>query len=273
MIGKLRFSVKKNGVMNMRLVRFKKDEYFAYGVLEENLIHEISGSIFGDFTKTGATYKLEAVKILTPCEPTKIFCVGLNYLSHIKELGLDIPKKPASFMKPLSSVINPGENIIIPEVAERVDYEGEMAVVIKDRIKDVSREEALDHILGVTAFNDVTERILSYTPQLVTYSKAFDTFTSFGSFIDTDVNPANLTVRTYLNGEKVQEGNTSELLFSAAHIISFFSQCMTLFPGDIIATGTPEHVLGMKDGDKIEIEINSEDFRLVNYVLDAKRHK
>jgi 2-keto-4-pentenoate hydratase/2-oxohepta-3-ene-1,7-dioic acid hydratase in catechol pathway len=257
----------------MRLVRFKQDEYFAYGVLEKNLIHEISGSIFGDFTKTGATYKFEAVKILTPCEPTKIFCVGLNYLAHIKELGLDVPKKPANFMKPLSSVINPGENIVIPKVAERVDYEGEMAVVIKDRIKDVSAEEALNHILGVTAFNDVTERILSYTPQLVTYSKAFDTFTSFGPFIDTGINPANLTLRTYRNGEKVQEGNSSKLLFSAAEIVSFFSQGITLFPGDIIATGTPEHVLGMEDGDKIEIEINSEDFRLVNYVYDPKLHK
>jgi 2-keto-4-pentenoate hydratase/2-oxohepta-3-ene-1,7-dioic acid hydratase in catechol pathway len=259
--------------MTVRLVRLRQDNYLAYGVLEKDLIHEISGSIFGDFTKTDTTYKLEEVKLLTPCEPTKILCVGLNYLFHIKELGLDVPKKPASFMKPLSSIINPGENIIIPKVAERVDYEGEMAVVIKDRIKDVSREEALNHILGVTAFNDVTERILSYTPQLVTYSKAFDTFTSFGPFIDTDVNPANLTVRTYLNGEKMQEGNTNGLLFSAAHIISFFSQCMTLFPGDIIATGTPEHVLGMKDGDCVAVEINSEDFRLVNYVLDAKRHK
>jgi 2-keto-4-pentenoate hydratase/2-oxohepta-3-ene-1,7-dioic acid hydratase in catechol pathway len=255
----------------MRLVRFKQGEHLAYGVLEQNLIHEISGSVFGEFTKTGATYQLEAVKILTPCEPTKIFCVGLNYLSHIKELGLAVPKKPANFMKPRSSVINPGENIVIPKVAERVDYEGEMAVVIKDRIKDVAPEEALDHILGVTAFNDVTERILSYTPQLVTYSKAFDTFTSFGPFIDTDVNPANLTLRTYRNGEKVQEGNTSELLFSAAEIISFFSQGITLFPGDIIATGTPEHVLGMEDGDKIEIEINSADFRLINYVRDSKK--
>ncbi|MGD9155527.1 MAG: fumarylacetoacetate hydrolase family protein [Bacillota bacterium] len=239
--------------------------------MEQNLIHEISGSIFDEFTKTGATYQLEAVKILTPCEPTKIFCVGLNYLAHIKELGLAVPQKPANFMKPLSSVINPGENIVIPKVAERVDYEGEMAVVIKDRIKDVSPEEALDHILGVTAFNDVTERILSYTPQLVTYSKAFDTFTSFGPFIDTNVNPASLTLRTYLNGEKVQEGNTSELLFSSAKIISFFSQGITLFSGDIIATGTPEHVLGMKDGDQIEIEINSADFRLINYVRDAKK--
>jgi 2-keto-4-pentenoate hydratase/2-oxohepta-3-ene-1,7-dioic acid hydratase in catechol pathway len=257
----------------MRLLRFQHDNQVAYGVLQEKRIHEIQGSIFNNFQETGVVYDLETVKILAPCVPTKILCVGLNYPGHIQELGMDRPQKPANFMKPLSSVINPEETIVIPRVAARVDYEGEMAVVIKDQIKNVSPKEALQHILGVTAFNDVTERIFSYTPQLVTYSKAFDTFTSFGPFIDTDVNAEDLTVRTYLNGEKVQEGRTREMVFSTADIIAFFSECMTLFPGDIIATGTPEHVLGMKDGDRIEIEINTEDFRLVNYVYDAKRHQ
>ena len=257
----------------MRLIRFQHNNQITYGVLQEKRIHEIEGSIFTSFRETGAVYNLDTVKILAPCVPTKILCVGLNYPEHIKELGLARPQKPANFMKPLSSLINPGETIVIPRVAERVDYEGEMALVIKDQIKNVTPKEAMQHILGITAFNDVTERIFSYTPQLVTYSKAFDTFTSFGPFIDTEVSPEDLTIRTYLNGEKVQEGRSREMVFSAAEIVAFFSECMTLFPGDIIATGTPEHVLGMQDGDRVEVEINSEDFRLINDVYDAKRHR
>jgi len=257
----------------MKFVRFQKEGLIAYGILENEDIYEIEGSIYQDFKKTGKAFKKTDVKLLVPCEPTKIFCIGLNYLNHINELGLDIPKKPAGFMKPLCSIINPGEDIIIPKIATRVDYEGEIAVVIKDRIKNVSVEEAAKHILGVTPFNDVTEREISYTPALVTYSKSFDTFSSFGPVIDTDINFEDATIRTYLNGKKVQEGNTSNLIFSFAYIVSFLSKCTTLYSGDVIPTGTPYNVLPMKDGDKVEIEIESIGTRLVNYVYDPKMHE
>jgi len=142
--------------------------------------------------------------------------------------------------------------------------------VIKDKIKDIEVEQAMRHILGITPFNDVTEREMSYDHTQVTYSKSFDSFTSFGPVIDTTINPDNTIIRTFLNGEKVQEGNTNNFLFSCAYIVSYFSQGRTLFPGDIISTGTPSHVLGMKDGDKIEIEIEGIDIRLTNYVYDSK---
>ena len=258
----------------MQFVRFQqKDGLITYGILDDKYIHEIDGSIYQDFKKTGKTFNKNDVKLLVPCEPTKIFCIGLNYVNHINELGLDIPNKPAGFIKPLCSIINPGENIIIPEIATRVDYEGEIAIVIKDKIKDVSEKEATKHILGVTPFNDVTERELSYTPSLVTYSKSFDTFSSFGPVIDTDINFEEATIRTFLNSRKVQEGNKSDLKFSFANIVSFLSKCMTLYPGDVIPTGTPYNVLAMKDGDKVEIEIESINTRLVNYVYDPKMHK
>ncbi|MGM0603373.1 MAG: fumarylacetoacetate hydrolase family protein [Bacillota bacterium] len=256
----------------MKFVRFKHENNISYGILEEENIHKINGSIYQKFNKTGEVFNKNNVKLLTPCEPTKIFCIGLNYMEHIKELDLEIPKKPAGFMKPLSSIINPGENIVIPEIATRVDYEGEIALVIKDKIKNISTQKAKEHILGITPFNDVTERELSYTPSLVTYSKAFDTFTSFGPVINTDV--SDISLNTYLNGKKVQEGNTNKLIFSLEYIVSFLSKCMTLYPGDVITTGTPNNVLALKDGDKVEIEMgDSVQDRLVNYVYDPKKHQ
>jgi len=258
----------------MKFMRFKQNEgLIAYGILEGGNIYEVEGSIYNEFRKTGKIYNISNVKVLTPCEPTKILCVGLNFMEHVKELDLAIPVEPAHFMKPLCSIINPMENIVYPRVATRVDYEGELALVIKDKIYDVSVEEALTHVLGITQFNDVTERDISYTPSLVTRCKGFDTFTSFGPVIDTEINPENAIIRTYLNGEKVQEGNTAEQIFSCAYIVSYLSQCMTFYPGDVITTGTPNHVVSMKDGDKIEIEIEGIGTRLVNYVYDPKMHK
>jgi len=258
----------------MQFVRFQQKEgLIAYGILEDNMIYEIKGSIYQSFRKTGKTFNEPDVKLLVPCEPKNIYCVGLNFREHVNELNLEIPKEPANFMKPVTSVINTGENIVYPETATRVDYEGEMALVIKDKIKDISTEEAMEHVLGITPFNDVTEREMSYTTSQVTYCKSFDTFTSFGPVIDTNINPGNAVIRTYLNGKKVQEGYTKNLIFSCAYIVSYFSRSRTLFPGDIISTGTPCNVLEMKDGDKVEIEIEGISSRLINYIHNPKLHK
>jgi len=255
----------------MQFVRFQqKNGSVAYGILENKYIYEIDGSIYGTFKKNGNSFAIDEVKLLIPCEPTNIYCVGLNFSKHIAELNLEKHKEPPSFMKPVSGVINPGENIIYPAIATQVDYEGEMALVIKDKIKDIAIEDAMKHVLGVTPLNDVTEREMSYDYTQVTYSKSFDTFTSFGPVIDTEINPDNTVIRTYLNGKKVQEGHTKDFIFSCAYIVSYFSQSRTLFPGDIISTGTPDHVLGMKDGDKVEVEIEGINSRLVNYVYDPK---
>jgi len=255
----------------MQFVRFKqKNGSVAYGLLENKIIYEIDGSIYETFKKNGNSFAIDEVKLLIPCEPTNIYCVGLNFKKHIAELNLEKHKEPPSFMKPVTGAINTGENIIYPSIATQVDYEGEMALVIKDKIKDVSIEDAMKHVLGITPLNDVTERNMGYNKPQVTYCKSFDTFTSFGPVVDTEINPDNTVVRTYLNGEKVQEGYTKDLIFSCAYIVSYFSQSRTLFPGDIISTGTPDHVLGMKDGDRVEVEIEGISPRLVNYVYDPK---
>lgn len=258
----------------MQFVRFQqKDGLIAYGILESKTIYEIDGSIYRSFKKNGKTFSMNEVKLLIPCEPTNIYCVGLNFQKHIDEMNLEKHKEPPSFMKPVTGAINTGENIVYPAIATRVEYEGEMALVIKDKIKDVSVEDAMSHVLGITPLNDVTEREMSYDYTQVTYCKSFDTFTSFGPVIDTEIDPDNAVVRTYLNGEKVQEGHTKDLIFSCAYIVSYFSKSRTLFPGDIISTGTPCHVLEMKDGDKVEVEIEGISPRLVNYVYDPKMHK
>ncbi len=255
----------------MKIVRYKKkDGTVCYGSYDNGVISRIEGSIYSDFSVKEEKVNASEVALLYPCEPTNLYCVGLNFKKHIAELDLPTPELPANFMKPVTGVINPGEAIVRPQVAKRVDYEGEMALVIKNKIKNVSVEEAKQHILGITPLNDVTEREMSYNSTQVTYSKSFDTFTSFGPIIDTDIDPDNAVVRTYLNGEKVQEGNTSDLLFNAAYIVSYFSQSRTLFPGDIISTGTPFNVKPMFDGDVVEIEIEGIELRCKNPVADPE---
>jgi len=242
----------------------------SYGSLENAIIRRIEGSIFNNYSVTDEKFPIDDVKLLYPCKPTNLYCVGLNFADHIAELNLPTPEKPANFLKPVSGVINPGEPIVIPAVSTRTDYEGEIALVIKNQIKNISESEALQHVLGITPLNDVTERDMSYTPTQVTYSKSFDTFTSFGPVIDTEINPENATLRTYLNGTKVQEGCSADFIFSCAHIVSYFSKGRTLYPGDIISTGTPSNVLEIKKGDIVEVEIAGINEKLTNPVDDEE---
>lgn len=256
----------------MQFLRFNDKGIARYGVLvDNNTVQAISGPPWEDYSVEPKRYPQESIEFLTPCEPTKIFGVGLNFRGHIAELGLPTPKFPANFMKPNSSICAHGGAIEIPSCAERVDYEGELAVVLGKTIKNASVDEAARAIFGVTPFNDLTEREISYTPNLVTHSKAFDTFSCFGPLLDTDVDWADTTIRTFLNGEMVQEGKTSEMVFSAAEIVSYLSQGTTLFAGDVVTTGTPEHVLALSDGDTVEVEIGGIPLRLSNPVVDLRK--
>lgn len=228
--------------------------------------------MMGEYKKNGETFARKDVKLLVPCEPTKIFCIGANYVAHIKELGMEIPDRPSTFMKPITCAIANGENVVIPEEATRVDYEGELGIVIKNVVKRATPEEAKNSILGVTACNDVTERDLMKWPFQLTYGKSFDTFAPIGPFIDTEIDPDDTIVRTYLNGEKMQEDYTSKTVFKPSVLLSYLSQVITFYPGDIIMTGTPYNVQPMKDGDVVEIEIEGMGERLVNTVYDPKVH-
>lgn len=198
-------------------------------------------------------------------KPTKIVCVGLNYHCHAQELGMNTPRHPILFMKPLTTLIGPNDNIIYPKMSKRVDYEGELGIIIKNKCKDISKKEALSHVEGYTCVNDITARDLQKKDGQWTRAKSFDTFCSVGPKIVKDLNPNNLKIQTFLNGEIKQDSSTKNFIFKVEEIIEFISQVMTLNPGDIIATGTPIGIGPMKKGDKVEIKIENIG-TLVNYV-------
>ena len=193
--------------------------------------------------------------LLAPCSPAKVVAVGLNYRDHAKELGMAVPEEPILFLKPPTTVIGQGEAIAFPEMASRVDYEAELGIVIKDTVKSIAPEEAHDHILGYTCVNDVTARDLQRKDGQWTRAKSFDTFCPVGPWIETDLDPGDLAVESFLNGEQRQASRTSQFIFPVDVLVSFISKIMTLFPGDLILTGTPAGIGPMKPGDEIEVRI------------------
>ena len=208
------------------------------------------------------------MELLAPAVPTKIVCVGQNYREHIQELGLPVPEQPVIFLKPASGLIGPGAEILYPPEATRVDYEGELAVVIAKTMTRVSEDQALNHVLGYSCFNDVTERdMAAKDPFLLTLSKGFDTFSCLGPWLATDLDPGNLKIRTLVNGQVMQEDNTANCVFSVPMILSFISRFMTLLPGDVVITGTPKGVSPIKPGDEVSVEIDGIG-RLTNRVAD-----
>ena len=189
---------------------------------------------------------LEDIEIESPTEPSKIVCIGLNYKDHAKELNLDLPESPVIFIKP-STTVNRTDNIIVyPKVSKQIDYEGELAVVIGKTTKQVSIEEADNHIFGYTIINDVTARDFTLGDGQWTRGKSCDGFAPIGPYIETSLDPLNQNIITKVNGEVRQNSNTSQMIFSPQEIISYVSETMTLNPGDIIATGTPPGVGEMK---------------------------
>ena len=239
----------------MKFIRYKIKSGIRYGQVCENHVLEIEGDIFSKYQVTETKHALCDLKILSPCVPTKIIAIGLNYRSHAEELGMALPEDPMVFMKPPTAVIGPDEEIIYPGMSSQVDYEGELAVVIGKKCRLVTEEDSEKYVLGYTCFNDVTARDLQKKDVQFTRAKGFDTFAPMGPFIETDINPCNVKIETFLNGEKKQSGNTSDLIFPVRTIVSFLSKIMTLCPGDIIATGTPSGIGPMKRGDVVEVRI------------------
>lgn len=239
----------------MKLARFIWNNKIAYGVAEETYLHEIKGDVFSEYHITDKQIPLDSVRILAPCVPSKIIAVGLNYRTHAEEVKMDIPEEPILFLKPATAVIGPEENIIYPAMAHRVDYEGELGVVIGRTCKSVTVGQAPSFILGYTCFNDVTARDLQKKDNQWTRAKSFDSFAPMGPFIQTKLDPAHVVVETFLNGEKKQSASTSDLIFSVYFLVAFISRVMTLLPGDVIATGTPSGIGPMHVGDIVEVTI------------------
>ncbi len=187
--------------------------------------------------------------------PTKIVLVGLNYRDHAKELEMPLPAEPIIFMKPVTALIGPEESIRYPPQVARVDYEAELAVIIKDTCKDLAPEDVMAHVEGFTCLNDVTARDIQKRDGQWIRAKSFDSFCPIGPGIVADVDPNNLKIQSFLNGELRQDSNTANFIFTVEELVSFISHVMTLMPGDIIATGTPGGIGAMDRGDTIEIRI------------------
>lgn len=239
----------------MKIVRFWDGNKVSYGSLADHKISPISGSIFGNFTISKETIDFNDVQILTPCEPTKVVCIGLNYYDHAKEMNLSVPEEPIVFLKPSSSVTGPDTNIVYPPQCTRMDYEAELAVVMGSVTKNIEAEDALSNVLGYTCSNDVTARNLQPKDGQWTIAKSFDTFCPIGPYIVTDISADNLEIKLIINNEIKQNSNTSQMIFSVPYLISYLSKVMTLFPGDVIITGTPPGVGPMELGDTVTVEI------------------
>ena len=240
----------------MKFVRFRKEKELKYGAVEGDRVREIKGSVFSDYETSDKKYSISDINIVAPSRPSKIIAVGLNYRSHAEELKMDIPEEPLIFMKPPTAVVGHEENIIFPSMAKRVDYEGELGVVIGKACRNVAARDACEYIVGYTCFNDVTARDLQKKDIQFTRSKSFDSFAPMGPFIETELDPDNTRIESFLNGEKKQSGSTRDLIFSVDYLVCFISRIMTLLPGDVIATGTPAGIGPMQVGDIVEVKID-----------------
>jgi 2-keto-4-pentenoate hydratase/2-oxohepta-3-ene-1,7-dioic acid hydratase in catechol pathway len=251
------------GGENMQIVRFSVKGVTRYGKLEGDIITGFRGDPFNDTgvhgspVPDGNSYNLHDVKLLAPCLPSKIVCLGLNYRSHAREFNLTIPPVPLIFLKPSTAVIGPGDTIILPRSSKRVDYEGELAVVVSKTAKAVSEADAKDYVLGYTCFNDVSERHNQKEDGQWTRAKGYDSFAPIGPCIVTSINADDLKIETLLNGEVRQSARTSDLIYNIATLVSFISGIMTLLPGDVIATGTSSGVGRMNPGDTVEVKIEN----------------
>ncbi len=226
--------------------RFRRQHLVFTGEVIDDTVHSTIG---------GREYRMEDLKVLPPCTPTKIVCVGCNYVEHAKELNERIPDEPILFLKPPSSLLAHGGNIVYPKQSKRVDYEAELAIVIGRRAKHVKADKAKHYIMGYTCFNDVTARDLQRIDIQWTRAKSFDTFSPVGPLIATDIDPLSIGIKSQLNGKIKQDSNTKDMIFNVHKLVEFISGVMTLEAGDVIATGTPPGVGPMKHGDTIEVEI------------------
>lgn len=236
----------------MKICRFQINDDAFTGAIEEERV-----AVFENNRKKDRSYPLSDVKFLAPVAPSKIVCVGRNYSEHAVELGNEVPTEPLLFLKAPSAVINTGESIVIPKQSQQVEHEGELAVVIGRRCRDLfDDEDAMRCVLGYTCLNDVTARDIQKRSSQFVPAKSFDTFCPVGPFIETDLDLTQISLTTRVNGEVRQFGRTWQMVFPIDFLIRYISNMMTLMPGDVIATGTPAGVGKLERGDVCEVEID-----------------
>ncbi|MCE9625984.1 MAG: fumarylacetoacetate hydrolase family protein [Deltaproteobacteria bacterium] len=239
----------------MKLIRFEREEKINFGIIQGDKVQALRGPPTEPL-HLEELWPLGEVTLLAPILPSKIIAVGLNYRGHAKELSLKTTSdEPLIFLKPPSALNGPEQPILLPEMSQRVDFEGELAVVLGQRAKNLSEAEASKAILGYSCFNDVTARDLQFKDVQFTRAKAFDTFACLGPWIETELDPKDLKIETRVNGEVKQSARTSEMVFSVPRILSFISRIMTLEAGDVVITGTPSGVGPLENGDTVEVTI------------------
>jgi 2-keto-4-pentenoate hydratase/2-oxohepta-3-ene-1,7-dioic acid hydratase in catechol pathway len=243
----------------MKFVNFydDKEKIITYGIVDKNKVRKIEGSIFENYQITNKSYLLSEIKILPPCMPSKLVCVGLNYKDHAEEVKMKLPDKPLLFIKPNTTIIGQNEYIIYPGQSNRVDYEAELAIIMKKDAKNITVSDAKDFIFGYTCANDITARDLQLKDGQWTRAKSFDTFCPLGPFLVTDIDPANLDIRLFVNNELKQNSNTNQMIFGVCQIISYISEIMTLLAGDVVLTGTPDGIGNLNKGDEVIVSIDN----------------
>ena len=241
--------------MRVALLRGSSGDSESFGVIDGDRVRWLSGAPWLGGRETGEVGTWREGDLLCPVKPTKILCIGRNYAAHARELGHEVPSEPLLFLKPPSALLGPGGAVALPPESARVEHEAELAVVIGRRSKNVPKESALAHVYGYACACDVTARDLQKKDVQFTRAKGFDTFCPIGPWIETDLDPAAVSVKCRVSGATRQDGTTSHMIFDVPTLIAYASRMMTLEPGDVILTGTPEGVGPLVDGDTLEVEV------------------
>jgi 2-keto-4-pentenoate hydratase/2-oxohepta-3-ene-1,7-dioic acid hydratase in catechol pathway len=228
-----------------------------YALWRQGRLWAYDGSPFANGSLSQRELDPEKVELLAPCEPGKVVIIGLNYNKHAQEMNLTAPAEPLMLTKPAGTVVGFGAPILMPASSQRVDFEGELGIVMGKACHAVAESQARDYIMGYTCLNDVTARDLQFKDSQFTRAKGFDSFCPLGPAVALDVSPDNLRIKTTLNDKICQDGVTSDMIFSVNYLVSYVSRIMTLLPGDVIATGTPPGIGPMAEGDRVCVEVEN----------------
>jgi 2-keto-4-pentenoate hydratase/2-oxohepta-3-ene-1,7-dioic acid hydratase in catechol pathway len=247
----------------VRIARYAVDGDVSFGVVQGPLdaapadlaVAQVAGHPFGPLEPTGRVDPLPAVRLLAPVLPSKVVCIGKNYADHAAEMGGEAPSDPVMFLKPSTSVVGPGDPVLLPRDSERVDHEAELAVVVGRLCRDVPRERALDVVLGYTCANDVTARDHQRADGQWTRGKGHDSFCPLGPWVETELDPSDLRVRCEVDEVVRQDGRTRDLLHDVPSLVAWVSAVMTLLPGDVLLTGTPAGVGPLAAGQVVSVEV------------------
>ena len=235
--------------------RFQKGSEIFYAKVVDGELFRLRGDVFGAPSFDRKAVSRKGVKTLVPVVPSKVIAVGLNYVEHARETGKPLPRTPLFWLKATTSLLPDGGKIEIPFPEHRTDYEAELAIIIGRKIRNVTSTQAPRYIFGYTTAQDISDRTIQNAEGQWARCKSFDTFTPLGPFVETQIDPGNLTIQLFQNGHLRQNSNTNQLIFKPAELVSFISTNLTLLPGDVILTGTPSGIGPIRSGDRLEVRI------------------